>query len=152
MTTRDDFDERRAQREWEAQESALRAERHGAPAGRDTAVAQYRLIARALRNPPLDPLPSDLVARVAAGIALESRIASERVEVWLERGLVVLLLLAGAAAVAVYNGESLRELTSSLPEPAVLGTQVLTSWGFAIAACVGISWAFEGSRKRQFGS
>ena len=45
-----------------------------------------------------------------------SRGANESVEMWLERGLVALLLLAGAAALIVYNGDWLRELSFSVPE------------------------------------
>ncbi len=118
MSTERDFDEERERREWQAQESALRAERAGARASGDPDVAQYRLIARALRNPPLAPLPSDFAARVAASAERSSRGANESVEMWLERGLVALLLLAGAAALLVYNGDWLRELSFSVPERA----------------------------------
>ena len=102
MSERRDFDEKRDQREWEAQESGLRAERGGAHSGGDAAVSEYRIIARALRTPPLDALPADFAARTAARAARESRIANDNVEVWLERGLVALLLLAGAVALRVY--------------------------------------------------
>jgi hypothetical protein len=61
MSTRD-FDTEREQREWEAQERGLQEERAGARSGRDADVAQYRLIARALRTPRLAPLPSDFAA------------------------------------------------------------------------------------------
>jgi hypothetical protein len=68
--------------------------------------------------------------------------------VWLERALVTLLVLAGAVTVLVYNGETLRELSFTLPEPTALGLQTVLSWGAAVAACVGVSWAFELVRKR----
>ena len=42
MSAGRDFDQEREQREWEAQESAVRAERMGEKAGADTAVAQYK--------------------------------------------------------------------------------------------------------------
>ena len=148
MSTRTDLDKEREQREWEAQEIALRAERGGESAGGDTRVAQYRLIARALRNQRFDPWPSDFAARTAAHVALEARMPSEGVEVWLERALVTLLVLAGAVAVLVYNGETLRELSFTLPEPTALGLRTVMSWGAAVAACVGVSWAFELLRKR----
>jgi hypothetical protein len=141
------FDEERERREWQAQESAMRAERLGARAGDDPDVAQYRLIALALRNPPLDPLPSDFAVRTAALLRRSSRGASERVEIWLERGLVALLLLAGAAALLIYNGDWLRELSFSVPERAASGVQTIVSWSLAIAACVGISSAFALARK-----
>ena len=148
MSKRRDFDEERDQREWEAQESGLRAERGGAHAGGDAAVSEYRIIARALRTPPLDALPADFAARTAARAARESRIANENVEVWLERGLVALLLLAGAVALRVYADESLFGLSFSLPERAELGIQTVLSWSFAIAACVGLSSVFAVARKR----
>jgi len=147
MSTERDFDDEREQREWRAQESAVRAERSGARAGGDPDVAQYRLIARALRNPPLDPLPSDFAVRVAARVGRESPSANESVEVWLERALVALLLLAGGAALFVYNGEALREMSFSLPERTALGMQTIASWSIAIAACVGISAVFALPKK-----
>ena len=46
-------------REWEAQERALRAERLKLDAGQgDARTAQYRMIARALRQPPVSPMPA----------------------------------------------------------------------------------------------
>ena len=146
MSTERDFDEERERREWQAQENALRAERAGARAG-DSDVAQYRLVARALRSPPLAPIPSDFAARVAASAERSARGANESVEMWLERGLVALLLLAGVAALIVYNGDWLRELSFSVPERAAFGIQTIVSWSLAIAACVGISSAFALARK-----
>lgn len=145
-----DMDEERERREWEAQESALRAERLQMRAGHDPAVGQYRLVVRALRKPPLTPLPKDFAARVAARVELKSRAANDRVEVWLGRALVALLVLAGAAAVAVYFGDSLRDLAENLtlPEPAAFRVQIVASWIAAIAACVGVSAAFNLARKR----
>ena len=66
---------------------------------------------------------------------------------WLERGLMALLLLAGVAALIVYNGDWLRELSFSVPERAAFGIQTIVSWSLAIAACVGISSAFALARK-----
>jgi anti-sigma factor RsiW len=142
-----DFDKERERREWDVQERALHAERTGARPNDDADVAEYRLVARALRNPPLSPIPSDFAARVAASVERSSRGASESVEVWLERGLVALLLLAGATAVVVYNGDWLRELSFSVPERAAVGIETIVSWSLAIAACVGLSSALTLGRK-----
>lgn len=143
-----DFDTEREQREWDAQESALRAERLGdAETSGGADVAQYRLVMRALRSPPLGSLPSDFAARVAARAERDSRGTNESVELWLERGLVALLVLAGAAALIVYNGDWLRELSFSVPERAQFGIQTIVSWSLAIAACVGISSALALGRK-----
>jgi hypothetical protein len=147
MSNGRNFDDERAQREWDAQENALRAERTGGRSG-DAGVAEYRLIARALRTPPLDALPSDFAARTAARALREQRVANETVEIWLERGLVALLLLAGAAAVFAYR-DSLPELSFSVPDGATLGIQTVLSWSFAVAACVGLSsvFAFAGNKR-----
>lgn len=146
MSTERDFDERE-QREWQAQESALRAERGGERSEGDPAVAQYRLIARALRDPPLAPLPSDFAVSTAARVA-GAQAANERIDVWLGRALLALLLVAGVAAVLVYNGDLLRELSVSVPERTALRMQTLASWGMAIAACVALSSGFAHARKR----
>jgi hypothetical protein len=142
-----DFDTERERREWDAQESALRAERAGAALRDSTDVAQYRLVARALRSAPLSSPPSDFAARVAASVERSSRGANESVELWLERGLVALLLLAGATALVVYNGDWLRELSFNVPERAAFSVQTIVSWSLAIAACVGISSAFALGRR-----
>jgi hypothetical protein len=146
MSTERDFDERE-QREWQAQERALRAERAGERSQGDPAVAQYRLIARALRNPPLEPLPSDFAMRTAARVA-GAQSLSEQVDVWLGRALLALLLVAGVVAVLVYNGDSLRDFSLSMPERAALRMQALASWGMAIAACVALSAGFARVGKR----
>jgi anti-sigma factor RsiW len=149
MSTQRDIDKERELREWEAQERAVRAERLGARMGHDATVAQYRLIDRALRNPPLTPLPSDFAARVAARVDLTARAGNEHLEVWLARGLVILLVLAGAAAVSIFLGDALRDLAENLtvPEPAAFRVQIVAGWAMVIAACVGVSAAFHFGRK-----
>jgi hypothetical protein len=147
MSNGRDFDDEREQREWDAQESALRAERVGGRAS-GAAGAEYRLIARALRAPSLDPLPSDFAARTAARALREQRIVNEAVEVWLERGLVALLLLAGGAALLAYR-DSLPELSFSVPAGATAGIQSVLGWSFAVAACVGLSSVFAFAGKRS---
>ena len=48
------------EREWQAQEHALQAERLGLdPAGDNARVRRYRLLARALRQPLPETLPGD---------------------------------------------------------------------------------------------
>jgi hypothetical protein len=144
MSTRRDFDDEREQSEWEAQERAVRVERTNANASSDAAVAQYRLVARALRAPSLDALPRDFAAQTAARA---ERIASEHVEVWLERALVALLLLVGVAALLFYREEPLVSFSFSLPERAEPAIQSVLSWSLAIAACVGLSSALARARK-----
>jgi hypothetical protein len=146
MSTRD-FENEREQHEWDAQERALHAERAGLASAGNSAVAQYRLVARALRAPALEPIPSDFAARTAARAEREARVASDCVEAWLERGLVALLLLAGTAALLFYRDELLVRFTFSLPERAGLGIQTALSWSLAIAACVGLSSVLARARK-----
>ena len=141
-----ELDGERGQREWEAQERAVADERSGAPSTGDRNVDAYRLVARALRAPPLAPLPSDFAARTAAR-ARALHAGNERVEVWLERGLLALLLLAGAAALFTYNRDWLRELDLSVPEGAAMGIRIVAGWAIAVAACLGISSALTLSRK-----
>ena len=59
-----------------------------------------------------------------------------------------LLLLAGAAAVFIYNGDWLRELDLSVPEGAATSIRTVAAWGIAVAACVGISSLFKFAGKR----
>lgn len=143
-----DFDSEREQREWDAQEAALRAERAGSTAAGDADVAQYRLIAHALRAPQIDAIPRDFAAETAARALREQRIANETLEVWLGRGLVALLVLAGAVAIRVYGGEALLGFSFSVPDGATLGIQSVVGWSFAVAACVGISAVFSFAGKR----
>ncbi|HEY9182280.1 MAG TPA: hypothetical protein VIQ99_03710 [Gammaproteobacteria bacterium] len=150
MTTGRDIDKESELREWDAQERAVRAERLAARVGHDAAIAQYRLIDRVLRNPPLSPLPRDFAAQVAARVEQNARAGSERLEVWLGRALVALLVSAGTAAVLVFFGDSLRDLAENLtvPEPTAFRVQTVVGWAAAIAACVGVSAAFNPGRKR----
>lgn len=149
MSTERDIDKESELREWEAQERAVRAERLGARVGHDPAVAQYRLIDRALRNPPLSRMPSDFAAQVAARVEQKARAGNEHLEVWLGRALVALLVLAGAAAVAIFLGDALRDLAENftVPEPTAFRVQIVAGWAAAIAACVGVSAALNFGRK-----
>ena len=148
MSLGTDFDNEREQREWDAQESAVRAERVGSSSVDDADVAQYRVIARALRTPQLDAIPRDFAAETAARALREMRLASETVEVWLSRGLIALLLLAGAVALRVYGGESLLGFSFSVPDTVALNVQTVIGWSLAVAVCVGISSLFASARSR----
>jgi hypothetical protein len=153
-----DFETERDKREWDLQESALREERAGARTDSRTAARQnadvgiYRLVIRALKAPRLDPLPRDFAVLTAARVEAES--GADRVESWLERGLVVLLVLVGAAAVLSYNVESLslsieslRAFLAAVPRPTDFALPSYAVWGLAIASCVALTWLLESWQK-----
>jgi hypothetical protein len=145
--SRNDFSTEHERREWDAQERALREERAGlkdrrAADGSSAAAGIYRLVARALRQPRLDPLPSDFATVTAARIEAATG-AADFVEAWLERGLVLLLMLTGAAVVLSYSVEPLRALWAALPESADVTSPPFGVWALAVAACVGLTWVVE---------
>lgn len=135
------------EREWQAQEMAMRCERAGRdlPAA-DTVGAAYLTIAKAL-NQPLEPLlPADFAFRVAA-MAANSRPAQE-VESPLERillfGLACVFGISALVAVMLYGSSWLG---NSLGMLAQVGTSDLT-WVLALAACLAVSWSGELLRRR----
>ena len=146
---RPDFGNQRHQAEWEAQERALSDERQGAPQGRDDRIAAYRLIARVLRDPRLAPLPAGFAAQTSARVELKAQILDDRVEIWLQRVLLGILVLGGAAAMVVFGGEWLRAVAVRIAETANLGALTGAGWGLAIAACVGLSAALERWARRD---
>ena len=148
MSKGSDFDSERQQREWQAQETAMRGERAGSAATGDAGVEQYRLIARALRTPQIDAIPLDFAAQTAARALREEQLANETLEIWLGRGLVALLLVAGAIAIRIYGGDSLLDFSFSVPDGASFGIQSVISWSLAVAACIGVSSAFAFAGKR----
>lgn len=122
--------------EWQAQEQALRDERAGVPlqAG-DTRRAEYRLISRALRHPPLDPVPYDFARTVAARVASVAD-SDDRLERRLLRVLVGALGVAGAVIAVMYGASWWPAVAAALPLPA----GELVRWGLVLAACAGTTW------------
>ncbi|GAB3752893.1 hypothetical protein [Lysobacter olei] len=129
-------DAARRDAEWQAQEQALREERAGIPmqAG-DARRAQYRLINRALRHPPLDPVPHDF-ARTVAARAMRAADSDDRLEQLLLRVLVGVMAVAGAVIVLVYGAPWWPAVAAALPLPA----GDLLRWGLVLAACAGTTW------------
>jgi len=129
------------QREWHAQERALQQERlRTDPAGDDPLVAQYRLLARALRHPPLDAIPADFAAGVAAratarGVAVDD----DRFETLLLRGLLIVLGLAAAVVVAIHGGAWLRSTLAMLPAADGYSADLV----LMLLACIAASTIFE---------
>jgi hypothetical protein len=130
--------------EWDAQESAISAERRSAdPAGHDERVAQYRLIARALRHPPLDPVPYEFAAELAARVGAPPRSADERLERLLLRGLLTVLVASGTVVTALYGASWAQAAIALLPDGAMVPVGTVGNWAVALLACVALSWALE---------
>ena len=130
-------------REWEAQERALRAERLKLDAGHgDARTAQYRMIARALRQPPVSPMPPDFASQVAARVAGAPRM-DERVEAWLQRILSGLLAIVAAGALAMYGPQWIPAFTGLLPD----GAGAVTGWAGAVALCAAMTWGLQHLRR-----
>jgi hypothetical protein len=133
------------EREWLAQERALRDERTRGQTSEDQAVATYRHVVRALRAPLPDALPADFARSVAA----QCRRAPTRVDTWLEQQFQQLLLAALAVAAVLacanYGGEWLRASLAALP---VLDQRTTLDWSLALAACLCVSWATGAAGRR----
>ena len=135
------------EREWLAQENAMRCERKGLEMPDSDALGTaYLPIARAL-NRPLEPmLPADFAARVAA-LATAGQIPAEA-ESLLERmlllGLAAVFGICALVAVVIYGSNWLGNSFSMLAQ---IGTSNLT-WAMALAACLAVSWFSESLRSR----
>ena len=136
--------------EWQAQERALRELRERIDLhSTDPRVAEYRLIARALRQPMPDLLPAhfarDLAARVG-NVPLDTRL-----ERWLMRVLIGAMVVSGLVAAMVYGGDWWNALAGSVPQ----ASATTINWMLAAGACVAGSWLFERVRlgaMRQHGA
>lgn len=126
------------EREWLAQERALRDERTRAIASEDPALAAYRDVARALRTPLPDALPVDFAPSIAARCRRPATQLDTRLEQHVQRALLVALAVAAALVCAVYGGDWLRASVSALP---LLAHPTALNWSAALAACLGLSWA-----------
>lgn len=139
-------DRQRLDAEWQAQERAVEQERRGLPLDpEDPRLAEYRLIARALRTPAMDPPPFDLTAQIVRHVERAQQFG-ERVEAWLLRGLGLVLAVAAAVAVTLYGANwvpAFAELWPSLSSEA-------TGWGTLLVGCLGVSglWQWLGRHSR----
>jgi hypothetical protein len=136
MTESHELDER----EWALQENARRAEGDGAAPDRGAAVNRYRLVARALREPPLAPIPRGFAAAVAAS-AVAPVAPSDRLEAWLQHALLGLLAIVAAGAVAAVGGPVLVTLAAA--------GRAGVGWGVAAGACVAASFALDLLTRRK---
>ena len=128
--------------EWQLQERALEEERRGvSPHDTQGALAEYRLIARVLREPLSDALPPDFAAHMATQVESAVELENDYLEKWLQRMLSSVLLVAGAIAALVVGGRLVKMLSTS-----ALGTTGLsaaTDWIVVAALCCLISSVLE---------
>ena len=134
------FDDASHEREWQAQESAMRRERLQLdPAGDDARGRHYRLLARTLREPLPYALPTDFAQQLAKRVAVApARQAAPgmRFEFALMLALAIVLALVAGAAVAMYGGAWLPSFITLLPTPHAPATR----WLLTLAGCLGASW------------
>jgi len=123
-------------REHEArlQAEAEAAERQQLPPAANPAVNEYRLVMRALRQPPPDGLPADFAARVARRVLF----AEERGS--FEDWMVTALMLVLAAGALFYLQPVLAQVAGAfqLSLPALPWPLL-----FAAAAAIGVAWAID---------
>ncbi|HEY5852287.1 MAG TPA: hypothetical protein VIT62_16195 [Lysobacter sp.] len=137
----------RIEREWQAQERAMEQERRGVPLDpADPRVGEYRLIARALRAPAMEPVPFDLAAQIVRRVEAAQTLG-ERVEGWLLRILVTLLVVVAIGAVAIYGHDWASAFAALWPDPSPQSA----GWGGLLLACLGLSllWQWGGRFLRQ---
>ena len=123
-------------REHEArlQAEAEAAERQQLPPAANPAVNEYRLVMRALRQPPPEGLPADFAVRMARRVLFAEERGS--LEDWLVTG----LMLAMAAGALFYLQPVLSRFAGafqlslpSLPWPLL----------FAAGVAIGLAWAID---------
>ena len=128
-------------REHEArlQAEAEAAERQQLPSAANPAVNEYRLVMRALRQPPPEGLPADFAVRMARRVLFAEERGS--LEDWLVTG----LMLAMAVGALFYLQPVLAQLAGAfqltlpaLPYPLL----------FAAAIAVGLAWAIDQGASR----
>lgn len=124
--------------EWQAQERARQIERGGAGiAGSEEAlVSRYRTVSRALREPPMTPLPPDFAASIARRVETARTANEERLERLLSEALVAALGLSGGVVSVLHGREWLHAIGNAMP-----GGD--SSWLVLAVACVGLHWIIE---------
>ena len=134
------FDDASHEREWQAQESAMRRERLQLDsAGDDARSRRYRLLARTLRERLPDALPTDFAQQLAKRVAaapVRWTASDTRFEFALMLALATVLAVATGAVVAMYGGAWLPSFITLLPTPHAPATR----WLLTLAGCLGASW------------
>jgi hypothetical protein len=140
---RDSLDPHAAQ-EWSDQERAWREERLGVPSTHaEPRVAQYRLLARIMREPVEDSLPGNFAALVAERAEAASEMSRYTVEGWIYRAFLSALALI---AVVFFAGDAvvlLQHVFGSGGGGVGEAQATVGRWVFAIAVCIAVSFVFE---------
>jgi hypothetical protein len=131
------------EREWLAQERALRSERLHATETGDPLVARYRLVMRALRQPRPDGLPADFAAQMARRVNARAPL-DLGVEQLLLRALTAVLTLSASAAAWWYGPSAWQAIAAVWPQSSASAA----TWAVALAVCVGGSWILDRWRQR----
>ena len=139
------------EREWQAQERALRDARDGVPST-DPLALRYRTVADALRAPVPGVLPADFAAQVAQRAEAYARppelvrsAQSGGLERSLLRGAVGVLGLGSAVVVALWGPTWIAPIASFLH----LDSAVAVNWALALGACVGATWLTDQLRRHR---
>lgn len=134
------FDDAAHEREWLAQERAMRRERLQLDAaGDDARSRRYRLLARALREPLPEALPADFAQRMAAQVAgapARRTVSDGSFEATLALALAIILAIAAVVVVMIYGSAWLPSFSALLPPPHAPATH----WLLLLAGCLGASW------------
>lgn len=128
------------EREWQAQEHAMEADRLGLdPSRDDSRVKHYRVLARMLRQPLPARLPDDFAQQVAAQVASQpttTASAGSHLESILLVTLSGILLMAAGVVLAHDVQPSLAAIRAMLPFTSPHDLR----WPLTFAACLGLSW------------
>jgi hypothetical protein len=146
------FDDAAHEREWLAQERAMRRERLQLdPTGDDARSRRYRLLARTLREPLSEALPVDFAQQLAERVAatpIRRAASGTSLELKLMLALTTALVIAAGAVVAMYGNTWLPSFITLLPTPHASATR----WLLALAGCLGASWLLGQWQQRAPGN
>lgn len=135
------LDALRLEAEWQAQERAREQERRGVPLDpADPRLGEYRLIARALRNPAMEPVPADLTAQIVAHVEAAQGFG-ERLEHWLLRLLGIGLALIALVAIAIYGQDWTPAFADLVPDWSAQSAD----WSGLVIGCLALSLAWQGA-------
>jgi len=148
------FDAAAREREWQAQEQALREERLGLAPGDDARVSRYRVLARALREPLQGTLQADFASRISLQVEARSPVNrrsdvepfTDAFERNLLRVLIAFFGLAIGIATALYGGESFEPVADAVLRA---GATLKNPWLLAFTACLVLSGGLQRVQRHQ---